>query len=174
MKIQFYGHAGIKIEDNLVILIDPWLNDNPLATIRAKDITKADYIIATHNHSAVGCAASGRRGSTQRRSGLSGRLLLRASPEPWFAVGSYRPLGPVLFGLRGHRDCGVHAHWVIVENARHLLGRSACRRSFAEFQQRHGVTERFPLLRSARSLSGPQTGLQRRSDRLVALHPGAG
>ena len=50
MKIKFYGHAGIKIEDNLVILIDPWLNDNPLATIKAKDITKADYIIATHNH----------------------------------------------------------------------------------------------------------------------------
>ena len=50
MKIKFYGHAGIKIEDNLTILIDPWLDDNPLATIKAKDITKADYIIATHNH----------------------------------------------------------------------------------------------------------------------------
>ena len=50
MKIKFYGHAGIKIEDNLTILIDPWLNDNPLATIEAKDIMKADYIIATHNH----------------------------------------------------------------------------------------------------------------------------
>ena len=50
MKIKFYGHAGIKIEDNLTILIDPWLDDNPLATIKAKDITKANYIIATHNH----------------------------------------------------------------------------------------------------------------------------
>ena len=50
MKIQFYGHAGVKIEDNLILLIDPWLNDNPLATIKAEDITKADYIIATHNH----------------------------------------------------------------------------------------------------------------------------
>ena len=50
MKIQFLGHAGIKIEDDLIILIDPWLDDNPLATIKAKDITKADYIIATHNH----------------------------------------------------------------------------------------------------------------------------
>ena len=50
MKIQFLGHAGIKIEDNLIILIDPWLDDNPLATIKAKDIIKADYIIATHNH----------------------------------------------------------------------------------------------------------------------------
>ena len=50
MKIKFYGHAGIKIEDDLVLLIDPWLNDNPLATMKAEDITKADYIIATHNH----------------------------------------------------------------------------------------------------------------------------
>ena len=50
MKIKFYGHAGIKIEDDLVLLIDPWLNDNPLATVKAEDIIKADYIIATHNH----------------------------------------------------------------------------------------------------------------------------
>ena len=50
MKIQFYGHSGVKIEDDLVILIDPWLNDNPLATIKAEDITNVDYIIATHNH----------------------------------------------------------------------------------------------------------------------------
>ena len=51
MKIQFYGHAGIKIEDDLIILIDPWLNDNPLATMKAEEIVKTDYIIATHNHS---------------------------------------------------------------------------------------------------------------------------
>ena len=50
MKIQYYGHAGVKIEDDLIILIDPWLNDNPLATIKAEEIVKADYIIATHNH----------------------------------------------------------------------------------------------------------------------------
>ena len=50
MKIKFYGHAGVKIEDNLVLLIDPWLNDNPIATVKTDDITKADYIIATHNH----------------------------------------------------------------------------------------------------------------------------
>ena len=50
MKIQFFGHSGIKIEDDLIILVDPWLDDNPLATIKAKDIIKADYIIATHNH----------------------------------------------------------------------------------------------------------------------------
>ena len=51
MKIQFYGHAGVKIEDDLIILIDPWLNDNPLSTMKAEEISKADYIIATHSHS---------------------------------------------------------------------------------------------------------------------------
>ena len=50
MKIQFYGHAGVKIEDDLVLLIDPWLDDNPIAKIKSTDIAKADYIIATHNH----------------------------------------------------------------------------------------------------------------------------
>jgi len=51
MKIQYYGQSGVKIEDDLIILIDPWLNNNPLATMKAEQIVKADYIIATHNHS---------------------------------------------------------------------------------------------------------------------------
>ena len=42
MQIKFFGHAGVKIEDDLILLIDPWLNDNPLATVKAEDITKAD------------------------------------------------------------------------------------------------------------------------------------
>ena len=50
MIIKFLGHAGVEIEDNLILLIDPWLNDNPITNIKAKDITRADYIIATHNH----------------------------------------------------------------------------------------------------------------------------
>jgi len=50
MKIHFYGHSGIKIEDNIVLLIDPWVSENPLASIDVENITKADYIIATHNH----------------------------------------------------------------------------------------------------------------------------
>ena len=51
MNIKFYGHSGVKIEDDVIILIDPWLNQNPLATTKAENITSADYIIATHNHS---------------------------------------------------------------------------------------------------------------------------
>ena len=51
MKIKFYGHSGVKIEDDVIILIDPWLNNNPLSTMKAEDVSAADYIIATHNHS---------------------------------------------------------------------------------------------------------------------------
>ena len=51
MKIHFFGHSGILLEDKLTVLIDPWLNNNPLAKIKAENIIKADYIIATHNHS---------------------------------------------------------------------------------------------------------------------------
>ena len=50
MKIHYFGHSRISLEDKLTVLIDPWLNDNPLAIIKAENITKADYIIATHNH----------------------------------------------------------------------------------------------------------------------------
>lgn len=50
MKVHYLGHSGIILENNITVLIDPWLNDNPLAKIKAENITKADYIIATHNH----------------------------------------------------------------------------------------------------------------------------
>jgi len=49
MKIHYYGHSGISIEGDQTILVDPWLG-HPLATIKAEDIKKADYIIPTHNH----------------------------------------------------------------------------------------------------------------------------
>ena len=42
MEIQFLGHAGIKIEDDKIIYIDPWLNDNPLAKIKAEEILKVE------------------------------------------------------------------------------------------------------------------------------------
>ena len=37
MNIKFYGHSGVKIEDDVIILIDPWLNDNPIATMKAEE-----------------------------------------------------------------------------------------------------------------------------------------
>ena len=51
-KIKWLGHAGFQIttEKEKIIIIDPWLTDNPLATSQAKDITKANFVLITHDH----------------------------------------------------------------------------------------------------------------------------
>ena len=51
-KISFLGHAGFQItsEKGKILIIDPWLTDNPLATCQAEDITKADIVLVTHDH----------------------------------------------------------------------------------------------------------------------------
>ncbi len=51
MELQYLGHSGFRILTNAgkQILIDPFLDRNPLATLSAKQL-KADYIILTHAH----------------------------------------------------------------------------------------------------------------------------
>lgn len=51
MTLQFLGHSAFRIvtDDNTVIIIDPYLDNNPLAPIKSAAIT-ADYIILTHAH----------------------------------------------------------------------------------------------------------------------------
>lgn len=51
-KIKWLGHAGFQITSGKgkIIIIDPWLTDNPLATCRAEDINKADFVLVTHDH----------------------------------------------------------------------------------------------------------------------------
>ena len=51
-RIKWLGHAGFQIttEKEKIIIIDPWLTDNPLATSQAKDIAKADFVLVTHDH----------------------------------------------------------------------------------------------------------------------------
>jgi len=50
-KIRWLGHASFEIElTNKVILIDPWLDGNPKAPIRAADVKKADLVCVTHDH----------------------------------------------------------------------------------------------------------------------------
>lgn len=51
MKLQYLAHACFMIttDEGLKIVIDPWLDQNPLAPIKSKDIT-ADYIILSHAH----------------------------------------------------------------------------------------------------------------------------
>ncbi len=51
MTLRFLSHAAFQIitDDGISILIDPFLDENPLAPIKSKDI-RADYILITHGH----------------------------------------------------------------------------------------------------------------------------
>lgn len=51
MKLRFFSHSSFQITTNegLVLLIDPFLNDNPTCTVTADDVS-ADFIILTHGH----------------------------------------------------------------------------------------------------------------------------
>ena len=53
MKITWLGHSGFRIEiENAVLLIDPWLDGNPMfpAAKRAEAIAGATHILLTHGH----------------------------------------------------------------------------------------------------------------------------
>lgn len=48
--ILFLGHGAFQIQTSgKTVLIDPFLTDNPLATVSAEDVT-ADFIIVSHGH----------------------------------------------------------------------------------------------------------------------------
>lgn len=51
VKIQFFGYSGYKIitEGGTHIVIDPYLNDNPVAPIKASELEKVDLLLITHN-----------------------------------------------------------------------------------------------------------------------------
>ena len=51
MKLKFLGHSSFLIttENGNKVLIDPYLDDNPNAPVKSKDIDP-DYIILTHAH----------------------------------------------------------------------------------------------------------------------------
>ncbi len=50
LKATFYGHSCVYFTDGQYsIIVDPFLNDNPQATVKAEDVD-VDYILATHGH----------------------------------------------------------------------------------------------------------------------------
>ncbi len=51
MKLKYFSHSAFQIttNDGKVILIDPFLDDNPTSPVKADDVT-ADYIVITHAH----------------------------------------------------------------------------------------------------------------------------
>jgi len=49
--LRWLGHAAWQIElDGKVILIDPFLSQNPAAAVKPEDIEKVDYVIVSHEH----------------------------------------------------------------------------------------------------------------------------
>ncbi len=51
MKITYLGHASLSIEAHgQVIIIDPYISENPLASHIDVDKLEADYILVTHAH----------------------------------------------------------------------------------------------------------------------------
>ena len=50
MKITYYAHSCFLVETaSSRLLIDPFLTDNPLATVKAADV-KCDYVLVSHGH----------------------------------------------------------------------------------------------------------------------------
>ena len=50
-RITWLGHSAFKIEvAEKIVLVDPWLNGNPAASVKASEITKADIVYVTHDH----------------------------------------------------------------------------------------------------------------------------
>lgn len=50
-KITFHGHACFEIEGNgQKVLIDPFLNGNPLADTKPENITNIDAVLVSHGH----------------------------------------------------------------------------------------------------------------------------
>ncbi|MBV9775048.1 MAG: metal-dependent hydrolase [Gemmatimonadetes bacterium] len=52
-KLTWHGHSCFSLEtdEGTRILIDPWLDENPAADIKAKDIEELDFILVSHGHS---------------------------------------------------------------------------------------------------------------------------
>ncbi len=50
MEARYLGHSAVILKGSRTIVIDPFLTGNPVAAIEAKEITEADFVIATHDH----------------------------------------------------------------------------------------------------------------------------
>jgi L-ascorbate metabolism protein UlaG (beta-lactamase superfamily) len=51
--LTWHGHSCFTLvaNDGTRVMIDPWLDENPKADIRAGDVEKLDYILVSHGHS---------------------------------------------------------------------------------------------------------------------------
>ena len=50
MRLTYFGHSCFLVETAKArLILDPFLNDNPAATIKAGDV-KCDFVLLTHGH----------------------------------------------------------------------------------------------------------------------------
>ncbi len=51
-SIRFLGHSGFIISspNGKIIVIDPWLTDNPACPIKAEEVKSANMVLVTHDH----------------------------------------------------------------------------------------------------------------------------
>lgn len=51
MKLKYFSHSSFQIttDSGIVLLIDPFIDDNPTCPVKSADVT-ADFIILTHGH----------------------------------------------------------------------------------------------------------------------------
>ena len=50
MKITWIGHAAVLLQGSKTIIIDPFLTENPSASMKIDDLPHIDVVIATHDH----------------------------------------------------------------------------------------------------------------------------
>ena len=52
MKLRYFSHSSFQIttDSGKVILIDPFLDDNPTSPVKSDEIEKVDFIVLTHGH----------------------------------------------------------------------------------------------------------------------------
>jgi L-ascorbate metabolism protein UlaG (beta-lactamase superfamily) len=52
VKIRWFGHSGFSIQDpsGKTVLVDPWFQGNPTAPTGPEEVTKAEFILLTHDH----------------------------------------------------------------------------------------------------------------------------
>lgn len=50
MKIEYLGHSAFRLTCSKTIIIDPYLNKNPRACMKASDIRRADMVLVSHGH----------------------------------------------------------------------------------------------------------------------------
>jgi L-ascorbate metabolism protein UlaG (beta-lactamase superfamily) len=51
-KLTWHGHSCFTLttDDGTLVMIDPWLNENPKSDIKTSDVEALDYILVSHGH----------------------------------------------------------------------------------------------------------------------------